>query len=99
MKHISTDQARSDLAKLVSGVEQNFETVVLTEGERDVAAIVPLAALKLLTAVFDELEDYPEHPGVPGRERIRYADLRERLGLSDRTPDADRGAALLGSDA
>ena len=96
MKHISTSQARSDLQGLVLGVQRDKEAIVLTDGERDVAAIVPLEVLKMLTAVFDELEDYPEHPDVPGHERLRYAEVRQQLGRGARTPDPARGASLIG---
>ena len=97
MRHISTSQARTDLSSLVHAVQNSLEPVVLTDGDHDVAAIVPLETLKLLTAVFDELEDYPEHPNVPGHERIKYAEFRKRLGLEARQPDAERGAGLLGA--
>ena len=95
MKHIPTSQARADLQGLVLGVQRDQEAIVLTDGENDVAAIVSLEALKMLTAVFDELEDYPEHPNVPGHERLKYAEVRQQLGLGARTPDAARGASLI----
>ena len=98
MKHISTTEARSALSDLVSQVEFGKETIVLTRRNRDVAALVPLEALKILTAIFDELEDYPEHPDNPSHARVRYAALREKLGIADRETDARRGAALITAD-
>lgn len=96
MDHISTTDARSTLSELISRVEFGKETIVLTRRSRDVAAIVPVEALKILTALIDELEDYPEHPDTPEHRRLALQTVRASLGIADRTPDPERGRRLLG---
>ncbi len=71
---ISASKARSNLARIVDAVKADDERVVLTQYGRDVAAIIPVADLKLL----EEMED--------GRDA---AEMRRRLARSSGTVSLD----------
>jgi len=57
MRRVSTSEARKELAELINRVAYAHERVLIGRRGKELAALIPIADLRLLERLADDLED------------------------------------------
>ena len=90
MKRLSVVELRQALADVLNRAEYQGERIVIHRRGKDAAAVIPIRDLQLLERLIEEAEDRLDvevaHAALAeSDERIPYAEVRRRLGLTDGT--------------
>jgi len=82
MTKISTAEARSDFADVISRASFGKERFVLTRRGKKLVAIIPIEDLDLLEELEDQMDVAAAKAALAeSDERVSYQDLRRELGL------------------
>lgn len=87
MMRLNVVELRQSLADILNRAEYQGERTIVHRRGKDAAALIPMKDLKLLERVIEEAEDRLDVESAraalaESNERIRYAEVRRRLGLS-----------------
>ncbi|MEO6808630.1 MAG: type II toxin-antitoxin system Phd/YefM family antitoxin [Isosphaeraceae bacterium] len=88
MNQISPVELKQSLSDVLNRAESAGERIVIHHQGKDVAAIIPIADLRLLERLIEEAEDRIDAEAVQAAldesdERIPYAEVQRKLGLID----------------
>jgi prevent-host-death family protein len=88
MKRLSVVELRNSLADVLNRAEYRGERILIHRRGKDAAAIIPAGDLELLERLIEEAEDRvdsarAEAALAESADRIPYAEVRRRLGLTD----------------
>ena len=88
MDRLNVVELRHSLADVLNRAEYRGERILIHRRGKDAAAIIPVEDLKLLERLIEEEEDRvdiarAEAALAESADRIPYAEVRRRLGLTD----------------
>ncbi len=78
---LSVSEARADFAETLRRVADRGERVRLRRSGKVVAALVPIEDLALLEELEDRVDLEAVREALKSPKRIRYGELRRKLGL------------------
>ena len=102
MKRLNVVELRQSLADILNRAEYQGERIIIHRRGKDAAAIIPIKDLHLLERLIEDIEDRLDVEAARAAlaesdDRIPYAEVRRRLGLTDGTK-AKRARAEAVSD-
>jgi prevent-host-death family protein len=81
MTKLSTHDVRSNLSEVLDQVRTRRERILVQRNGRDVAALIPIADLKLLERLEDGADIREARRALAEEERIPWGKVKSRLGL------------------